>query len=92
MYCRKQSAALAASAALGCDVSWKIVWHDGYGRPGINEELVAADIRTEYEGRLMLQALDADASEFDRYKLVPNEYRLLRRDEGLRSTVSHDRM
>src|SRR6476469_4367647 len=48
----------------------KVVWHDGYGRDGISERLVATGIRTELEGNLMLEALRAGASAADAYKLV----------------------
>src|SRR5689334_21987315 len=71
--CTLTACALSAMAMVRAEqaAGWKIVWCDGYGRPEISEQLVASGIRTEYEGNLMLAALQADASEVDRYKLVP---------------------
>lgn len=70
-------------------VSFKIVWYDGYGRDSINEELIADNIRTIGEGRLMLDGLRFGASEADRYKLVESEYQLFRRNSSLPYAVSH---
>jgi hypothetical protein len=59
---------------------WKIVWCDGYGRPGIPERLIASGVRNVYEGNLMLDGLRANASDADRYKLEPGDYQLFRRE------------
>jgi hypothetical protein len=68
--------AVAKARAAERPVGLKIVWHDGYGRDGISERLVATGIRTELEGNLMLEALRAGASAVDAYKLVSADYRL----------------
>jgi hypothetical protein len=67
-------------AARGYDVGWKIVWQDGHGRPEIEERLIASEIRNTYEGALMLDGLRANASDADRYKLVPGDYHIFTRE------------
>jgi hypothetical protein len=59
---------------------WKIVWCDGYGRDDIPEQIVASGIRNAYEGNLMLEGLRANASDADRYKLVPSGYHIFKRE------------
>lgn len=50
---------------------FKIVWTDGYNRDTISESLVCENIRSEAEGKRMLEGLlDSIVDQSDWYRLI----------------------